>query len=350
MHALIEARDLSCGYQGSTTFSGLNFSLQSGQFAGLVGPSGSGKTTLIKSLLGLVKPQQGGIYYQGRPLTASKSLPKIGYVPQVETVDWNFPVTAAEVVMMGRYRKQRFWPWPSKEDRDIAHHLLERIGAADIANRAIGSLSGGQQQRVFLARALVGNPDLVLLDEPTSSADIQTQHELLHLLWDLNDQGVSILLSTHDLNSVATHLPWVVCFNHGILAQGKPTDVLTSQTLSQTFGGDMVVQHQGEHVLIANKATTVTHPVQRPRPVLHTTDRHPADSHPADSLNNRPGIDSKSGNIAGNEIARELKNALESEPANNTSHSQSINNNRHESQHSKPQHPIAEKATAANHP
>ena len=114
---------------------------------------------------------------------------------------------------------------------------------------------------------MVGNPDLVLLDEPTSSADIQTQHELLHLLWNLNDQGVSILLSTHDLNSVATHLPWVICFNHGVVAEGTPVDVLTSEILSRTFGGNMVVQ-QGDQVLIASRATTVSHPVQRPRPAL----------------------------------------------------------------------------------
>lgn len=278
MHVLLEARDLSCGYQGQSIFNGLNFKLHQGQFSGLVGPSGSGKTTLLKSLLGIVQPRQGQVYYQGRPTLNAKGqstkriLPKVGYVPQVETVDWSFPVTAAEVVMMGRYRRGSFlkaaWPWPSKQDREIAGQLLERVGAASVAHKAIGDLSGGQQQRVFLARALVGNPDLVLLDEPTSSADIQTQHELLHLLWDLNDQGVSILLSTHDLNSVATHLPWVICFNQGIIAEGKPLDVLTSETLSRTFGGDMVVQQQGEQVLIASRATTVSHPVQRPRPAL----------------------------------------------------------------------------------
>lgn len=279
MHSLLEARDLSCGYQGQSIFSGLNFKLQSGQFSGLVGPSGSGKTTLIKTLLGIVQPWQGQIYYQGQPTLKAKGqkpvrsiLPKVGYVPQVETVDWSFPVTAAEVVMMGRYRRKSCFklqmPWPSKNDRAIAQDLLKRVGAENVAHKAIGDLSGGQQQRVFLARALVGNPDLVLLDEPTSSADIQTQHELLHLLWDLNDQGVSILLSTHDLNSVATHLPWVVCFNQGIIAEGKPSDVLTSDTLSRTFGGDMVVQQQGDQVLIASRATTVSHPVQRPRPAV----------------------------------------------------------------------------------
>ena len=280
MHALIEARDLSCGYQDQIIFSRLNFQLQPGQFSGLVGPSGSGKTTFLKSLLGLVKPWQGQVVFQGRShQKLGKVSQKIGYVPQVETVDWNFPVTAAEVVMMGRYRQRRFWPLPSKRDRAIAHHLLSRVGATDVAHKAIGELSGGQQQRVFLARALVGNPELVILDEPTSSADVQTQHELLHLLWDLNDQGVSILLSTHDLNSVATHLPWVVCFNRGVVAQGRPEAVLTSEVLSQTFGGDMVVQRQGDKVLIASRATAISHPVQRPRPALLNTRDQMIDDH-----------------------------------------------------------------------
>ena len=301
MHALIEARDLSCGYQDRAIFSRLNFHLQPGQFSGLVGPSGSGKTTFLKSLLGLVSPWQGEICFQGRSLKSisQKSMSqrgwklgrrksisqrsvsqKIGYVPQVETVDWSFPVTAAEVVMMGRYRSGRFWPLPSRRDREVAHHLLARVGASDIAHRAIGELSGGQQQRVFLARALVGNPELVILDEPTSSADVQTQHELLHLLWDLNDRGVSILLSTHDLNSVATHLPWVVCFNQGIVAEGRPQDVLTSEILSQTFGGDMVVQREGDKVLIASRATAISHPVQRPRPALLETRARSLAGHP----------------------------------------------------------------------
>lgn len=317
MSALIEARNLSCGYQGTVIFKDLNFKLHPGQFSALVGPSGTGKTTLIKALLGLVQPWAGQLYYHGQLLRSDplpgrphpwlkaseaasganiyrpqglgwtaqwppklsgtklsgKVRPRIGYVPQVETVDWSFPVTAAEVVMMGCYRPGRLLPWPSPSDRRRAYELLARMGAAGIAHQAIGALSGGQQQRVFLARALMGDPDLLLLDEPTSSADIQTQHELLHLLWDLNDRGVTILLSTHDLNAVATHLPWVVCFNHGIVAQGRPVEVLTSETLRQTFGGDMVIQRQGDHVLIASRATAISHPVERPRPALLTAEQ-----------------------------------------------------------------------------
>jgi zinc/manganese transport system ATP-binding protein/zinc transport system ATP-binding protein len=187
----------------------------------------------------------------------------VGYVPQVETVDWNFPVTALEVVMMGCYRKGKIFPWSSsKSDRLIAQALLKRVGVAHIAHKSIGSLSGGEQQRVFIARALVGQPEIVLLDEPTSSSDLQIQHELLHLLGELNEQGLTILLSTHDLNSVATHLPWVICFNHGLISQGKPIDVFTPPNLKQTFGGDMVVFSQQDRIVIASAGTSLRHHIQ----------------------------------------------------------------------------------------
>ncbi len=265
---LLEARNLACGYQQSTIFSHVNLSLYPGQLAGLVGPSGSGKTTLIKALLGLVHPWAGEVYIQQQRLRPGKPPPKVGYVPQVETVDWNFPVTAEEVVMMGRYRKQRYFPFPSKRDRALARELLRRVGAEQLAGRSIGELSGGQQQRVFLARALVGEPDIVLLDEPTSSSDLHIQHELLHLLAELNSQGLTILLSTHDLNSVATHLPWVICFNHGIVAQGDPMKVFTPPTLAETFGGSMVVNRDGDRIMIAGSKTSVRHRMKANLPAV----------------------------------------------------------------------------------
>jgi zinc/manganese transport system ATP-binding protein/zinc transport system ATP-binding protein len=186
----------------------------------------------------------------------------VGYVPQVETVDWTFPVTALEVVMMGRYQKQKMFPWASLSDRLAAQELLERVGVANVAHKPIGDLSGGQQQRVFIARALVGEPEIVLLDEPTSSSDLHVQHELLHLLANLNQQGLTILLSTHDLNSVATHLPWVICFNHGLISQGQPIDIFTPANLEKTFGGEMVVFQQEDRILIASGGTSLRHQMQ----------------------------------------------------------------------------------------
>lgn len=273
MEPLLEVRDLTCGYQSQTVFTGVNLALYPGQLSGLVGPSGCGKSTLIKSILGLVPPWRGEILAQGKSLRRGASPPKVGYVPQVETVDWNFPVTAEEVVMMGRYRSRQLSPWSSQRDRLIARELLERVGVAQVAHHPIGELSGGQQQRVFLARALVGEPEIVLLDEPTSGSDLHVQHELLHLLAELSQQGLSILLSTHDLNSVATHLPWVVCFNHGIVRQGPPRDVFTPATLKQTFGADMIVLREQERVLISSDATTLLHELQNNLPAaLQSTD------------------------------------------------------------------------------
>lgn len=266
MQPILEVRNLTCGYQRMPVFTKLNLALYPRQLSGLVGPSGSGKSTLIKAILGLVSPWEGEIWFRGKRLKPGVAPPKVGYVPQVETVDWTFPVTAEEVVMMGRYQQQKIWPFPSKCDRVIARSLLARVGCEQIAHQPIGELSGGQQQRVFLARALVGEPEIVFLDEPTSSSDLQVQHELLHLLADLNQQGLTIFLSTHDLNSVATHLPWVVCFNHGLISQGQPIDIFTPPTLKQTFGAEMVVYHQGERILIASGGTSIRHQMQQNLP------------------------------------------------------------------------------------
>jgi len=268
MKPILEVKNLSCGYQTQPVFSQVNLTLYPGQMSGLVGPSGSGKSTLIKAILGLVQPWTGEIWFRGKRLKAGSAPPKVGYVPQVETVDWNFPVTAVEVVMMGRYKQHKIWPWPSKRDRLAAFDLLCRVGVEHVAHQPIGDLSGGQQQRVFLARALVGEPEIVLLDEPTSSSDLHVQHELLHLLADLNQQGLTILLSTHDLNSVATHLPWVVCFNNGLICQGQPIDVFTSTNLEKTFGGEMVVFQQEDRILIASGSTSVRHQMQNNLPAV----------------------------------------------------------------------------------
>lgn len=268
MEPLLEIKNLACGYQTQPVFTHVNLKLYPKQLSGLVGPSGCGKTTLIKAILGLAHPWAGEIWFRGQRLQPGAPPPKVGYVPQVETVDWSFPVTAEEVVMMGRYRRRNVSPFPSKRDRQVARELLHRVGVEDIAHRPIGELSGGQQQRVFIARALVGEPEIVLLDEPTSSSDLRVQHELLHLLAELNQQGLTILLSTHDLNSVATHLPWVVCFNHGIIAQGEPIEVLTSETLEQTFGGEMVVIHEGDRILIASSLSTLRHRMQGNLPAI----------------------------------------------------------------------------------
>jgi zinc/manganese transport system ATP-binding protein/zinc transport system ATP-binding protein len=251
---LIELRGVTCGYGGTPILRDVDLAIPAGQLAGIVGPSGSGKTTLLRALLGQVRLAAGEVWVQGervrgRPPTA------VGYVPQLETIDWNFPVTVEEVVLMGRAAAPRFWPWPSREDRRAAYELLDRLGILTFARRQIRDLSGGQQQRAFLARALMRNPQLLLLDEPTTGVDIKTRHDVLHLLRELHESGVTILLTTHDLNAVATHLPHVVCLNHTVIAEGPPGETFTADLLSRTYGSEMLVIRDGGLILVADRLT-----------------------------------------------------------------------------------------------
>ncbi|MCC6179740.1 MAG: metal ABC transporter ATP-binding protein [Chloroflexi bacterium] len=246
---LVEIDDLACGYAGRPVLERISLRLYAGQFAGIVGPSGSGKTTILRAVLGHAEVYHGAVRFPG----AARGGPRIGYVPQLETVDWSFPVTAEQVVMMGLAAESGPFPWVRRPDRRKMEALLERLGIADCAKRHIRDLSGGQQQRVFLARALIRAPELLLLDEPTSGADIKTRHEVLHLLAELNREGIGVLLTTHDLNSVAAHLPWVICLNRRVVAQGTPDDVFTPEILGRTYGADMVVLRQGDLILVSDR-------------------------------------------------------------------------------------------------
>jgi ABC-type Mn2+/Zn2+ transport system ATPase subunit len=179
----------------------------------------------------------------------------VGYVPQVETVNWNFPVTVLETVLMARTAGRR-WPWPSPTERRDAGAALARLGLAGLGRRHIRELSGGQQQRVFIARALLQQPQLLLLDEPTAGVDVRTRHEVLHLLADLNADGLAILLTTHDLNGMAAHLPHLVCLNTEITGAGPPEVVLTPEVLERTYGAPMeVIEHGGMRVVLDRPAT-----------------------------------------------------------------------------------------------
>jgi len=252
---LLALHGVSAGYAHHMIFENLDLSLDPGQFAALVGPTGGGKSTLLKLILGLLPCTRGSVY-RPRPVT-------MGYVPQRESIDWGFPVTAEQVALMGRYRHTSPWPWPTRADRRTVAELFERLGLAPYARRHISQLSGGQQQRVFLARALLARPDLLLLDEPTSAVDLKTQHDILHLLHELNRDGMAILLVTHDLNTIASHVPWVMCFQHGLIAQGPPDLVFTPTILRQTYNADMVVLRQGDMTFIANRSLTHVHVAQQ---------------------------------------------------------------------------------------
>lgn len=243
---LVALRDVTCGFGAEPVLTDVDLTVDDGAFVGIVGPSGSGKTTLLRVLLGGIEPAHGSVLR--RPGL------RVGYVPQVETVSWSFPVTVAECVLMARTRGRRL-PWPSAAERREVAEVLDRLGIGALAGRHIRRLSGGQQQRVFIARALLGRPDLLLMDEPTSGVDARTRHEVLHLLADLHADGLGIVLTTHDLNGMAAHLPELVCLNNRVVGTGAPIDVLTPDVLERTYGARMeVLQHAGLTVVLDHPA------------------------------------------------------------------------------------------------
>lgn len=239
---LIRLEGVTCSYGGDRVLADVDLAVTAGEFTGIVGPSGSGKTTLLRVLLGTVSPVAGTV--QRRPGL------RLGYVPQVDAVNWSFPVTVDECVLMARTHGRRL-PWRSRAERDEVHEVLARLGIEGLAGRHIRDLSGGQQQRVFIARALLGAPQLLLLDEPTSGVDVRTRHEILHLLDDLHGGGLAIVLSTHDLNGMAAHLPNLVCLNTRVLGRGTPQEVLTADVLERTYGARMeILEHAGMPVVL----------------------------------------------------------------------------------------------------
>jgi ABC-type Mn2+/Zn2+ transport system ATPase subunit len=239
---LVALEDVSCDLGNGPVLRGIDLTVPAGTFTGIVGPSGSGKTTLLRSILGVVRPSAGRV--------VRRDDLRVGYVPQVETIDWGFPVTVAEVLTMARPARP-FRPWTDAAERTTVDGLLDRLGLGGLQRRHVRALSGGQQQRVFLARALLGEPDLLLLDEPTSGVDVRTRHDLLHLLGELHAEGRTIVLTTHDLNGVATHLPHLVALNTSVVAAGRPAEVLVPEVLEQTYGAPFeVLVHAGLRLVV----------------------------------------------------------------------------------------------------
>ena len=238
---LVRLEGVTCRYGAEPVLVNVDLTVDPGEFIGVVGPSGSGKTTLLRALMGTLPPLAGAV--RRRPEI------RVAYVPQTETVNWNFPVTVGECVLMAR--GGRTLPWPSRAERAEVSRILDRLGLGNLERRHIRQLSGGQQQRVFIARALLREPQLLLMDEPTAGVDVKTRHELLHLLHELNDDGLAIVLTTHDLNGVAAHLPQLVCLNREVIAAGKPGEVLTPEVLELTYGAPMdVLEHAGMPLVV----------------------------------------------------------------------------------------------------
>ncbi len=235
--ARLELTGVSVGYNGAPILRDISLHVPHGARVAVVGPNGAGKSTLFKALVGLLPLRSGSVCIHGRQLGSHVDC--IAYVPQREDVDWRFPVTVADVVMMGRYGRLGWGRRPGKADRIVVERSLAEMGLADLAGRPIGELSGGQQQRVFLARALAQQPHILLMDEPFSGVDVSTQEATLGLLDRLRTQGVTVLVSTHDLTLAATRFDQIILINRRLIAFGAVADVLTTKILSQTFGGQV---------------------------------------------------------------------------------------------------------------
>ena len=244
----VEVRNLSAGYNGHTALDDVTFTVEQGCLAGLVGPNGSGKSTLLRVILGLHKPWRGEVRIVGREGSGGRG--RIGYMPQSELVDWSFPVTALDVVLMGRYGRLGLVRRPGRSDRERAMAALERVRLAHLAERLIGELSGGEQRRMLIARALAQDADLILLDEPLAGLDATAQHDLLALLEDLRKEDKTLFVATHDLSCVAANFDHAVLLNRRVVAFGQPADVFTEELLSTAFQRHLLVLPGGERTIV----------------------------------------------------------------------------------------------------
>ncbi len=232
---MIEVHDLTVAYEAKPVLSHVDLEIPKGQLAAVVGPNGAGKTTLIRSLLGLMKPLSGEIRFH-LPEHIKKSS-RIAYVPQSGSVDWDFPATVLDVVMMGRYGHLGWCRRPGKRERQMADQMLRKVGMEAYATRQISRLSGGQQQRVFLARALIQQAEIYFMDEPFKGVDVQTEKAIVALLKELKAQGKTVIVVHHDLQTLQEYFDWVTLINQKVIANGPVEEVFTRENVSKTYGG-----------------------------------------------------------------------------------------------------------------
>lgn len=241
---ILAVRDLTVIYQDEPAIEHISLDVHAGERIAVIGPNGAGKSTLIKAIMGLVQPRSGSIEL------AQGGRERLGYVPQYEAVNWDFPVTVQDVVMMGCVRQIGWLRWPGKHHWEIVHAALERVGLVDFAKRQVGQLSGGQRRRVFIARALAQQADMLVLDEPFSGVDASAQHSLMDVLESLQADGMTIILSTHDLNLAFHRFDKVLAIKRELIAYGPPDKTYTPEVLTQLYGGKLAVLEDGRQVTV----------------------------------------------------------------------------------------------------
>ena len=231
----VEVEQLTVHYEKTPVLWDVTFAIpDGGHLAAIIGPNGAGKSSLLKALLGIVRPISGKVNFYGAPFASSSR--RIAYIPQKEEIDWNFPITAYEVVLMGALAERRILGFSTKQDRQKARAMLEKVGMSAFANRQISKLSGGQQQRLFIARALMQNADIYLMDEPFAGVDAATQQEILDLFSLLKKEGKTLLVVHHDLATVEKYFDWVVILNTCLIGYGPVATAFTTETLVRAYG------------------------------------------------------------------------------------------------------------------
>ncbi len=248
--APLTVRDLTVAYQKKPVLRNITLEVPEGKLIGIIGPNGAGKSTFIKAVQGLIPVASGQTDIYGKPYKQQRKL--VGYVPQRESVDWDFPTDALDVVLMGRYGRLGWFRRPGKADREFALECLRKVGMADYADRQISQLSGGQQQRVFLARALAQEAQLYFMDEPFAGVDAATEKAIILLLNELKEQKKTVLVVHHDLQTVEEYFDWVILLNRRIIAAGPTQETFTAENLQKTYGGRLHIL--GNQVLLSSDA------------------------------------------------------------------------------------------------
>ncbi|WP_342541278.1 metal ABC transporter ATP-binding protein [Heyndrickxia sp. FSL K6-6286] len=235
----LSIRNLTVAYQKKPVLENVTFDIPEGNLIGIIGPNGGGKSTLIKAILELIPSVSGTVEIYGKTYKEKRKI--VGYVPQRESVDWDFPTNALDVVTMGRYGHLGWFKRPGMKDKRIAMECLEKVGMEEYAQRQISQLSGGQQQRVFLARALAQDAQLYFMDEPFVGVDAATEKAIITLLNDLKKQGKTVLVVHHDLNTVQEYFDWLILLNVHLIAAGPTKDLFTKDHLQKTYGGKLTM-------------------------------------------------------------------------------------------------------------